>query len=510
MVSPKSSLFIALLIMGIMFAFMTPINFLINFAHDDSFFYLKTAYNFSQGFGSTFDQVNVTNGYHPLWFSVLVIYFFLLDLIKEITPENLFRYVAFLQYFISLSIIYLVYRIFRSNRSDEYSSRKFFLFIPLFIILVFSRDFGIESQLTCLIFSVYCYLKSKELFSARKFVFGKSILLSLIFLSRVDYLFSVIPFIILFDYITSDKDAKIRFLTNSIAVVSITAVAYFLLNKILFDHYLTVSSTSKNAFPEIIFFQNLTNMITLGPVLIHFLKSVFIMLVLLIFLFSKKNTDKQAGRLNLFLFGSCAGAFLFIILNFCFNTHALREWYVTFPSFSALILFISSTGFSNNYFKLKFALLILILTVYFYQVRLNNFKWDSAYDYALNLKGVTNPEDRIFQIDYSGVVGFFSERKLINGDGLINSFEYREYLKEGRLKDYLKDKRINLYSTHSENGSYDITDSSGYYVDTKYSNKFGGYDFTFPDRDLLYKMPFQYDHTIHKISGDWYLFKITE
>lgn len=39
--------------------------------HDDSFYYLQTARNLAAGFGSTFDQVNFTNGYQPGWFLVL-------------------------------------------------------------------------------------------------------------------------------------------------------------------------------------------------------------------------------------------------------------------------------------------------------------------------------------------------------------------------------------------------------------------------------------------------------
>jgi hypothetical protein len=38
---------------------------------DDTFYYFKTALNVSRGLGSTFDGINPTNGYHPLWLGVL-------------------------------------------------------------------------------------------------------------------------------------------------------------------------------------------------------------------------------------------------------------------------------------------------------------------------------------------------------------------------------------------------------------------------------------------------------
>ena len=38
---------------------------------DDTFYYFKTALNVSRGLGSTFDGLNPTNGYHPLWLALL-------------------------------------------------------------------------------------------------------------------------------------------------------------------------------------------------------------------------------------------------------------------------------------------------------------------------------------------------------------------------------------------------------------------------------------------------------
>ncbi|NWF64823.1 MAG: glycosyltransferase family 39 protein [Chloroflexi bacterium] len=37
------------------------------FVRDDAYYYFKVAQNISEGNGSTFDGINITNGYHPLW-----------------------------------------------------------------------------------------------------------------------------------------------------------------------------------------------------------------------------------------------------------------------------------------------------------------------------------------------------------------------------------------------------------------------------------------------------------
>lgn len=42
------------------------------FTRDDAYYYFKVAQNISEGHGSTFDGVNLTNGYHPLWMLICI------------------------------------------------------------------------------------------------------------------------------------------------------------------------------------------------------------------------------------------------------------------------------------------------------------------------------------------------------------------------------------------------------------------------------------------------------
>jgi hypothetical protein len=53
------------------------------FIRDDAYYYFKVAQNISEGEGSTFDGINPTNGYHPLWMLICIPIFALarLDLI---------------------------------------------------------------------------------------------------------------------------------------------------------------------------------------------------------------------------------------------------------------------------------------------------------------------------------------------------------------------------------------------------------------------------------------------
>src|SRR5688572_29219441 len=42
------------------------------FTRDDAYYYFKVAQNISEGQGSTFDGINRTNGYHPLWMLICI------------------------------------------------------------------------------------------------------------------------------------------------------------------------------------------------------------------------------------------------------------------------------------------------------------------------------------------------------------------------------------------------------------------------------------------------------
>ncbi|MGC1377304.1 MAG: hypothetical protein WA821_13825 [Anaerolineales bacterium] len=59
-------------------AFSAPHNFSMNwFTRDDAYYYFKVAQNITEGHGSSFDGINLTNGYHPLWMAICIPIFFL-------------------------------------------------------------------------------------------------------------------------------------------------------------------------------------------------------------------------------------------------------------------------------------------------------------------------------------------------------------------------------------------------------------------------------------------------
>jgi len=79
--SPSVLLQLGIFLLGIsgsLYAAMTPANSMMNwYSNDDAFYYYKVAQNVLSGNGFSFDGINLTNGFHPLWMVVCLGVFWL-------------------------------------------------------------------------------------------------------------------------------------------------------------------------------------------------------------------------------------------------------------------------------------------------------------------------------------------------------------------------------------------------------------------------------------------------
>ncbi|MBI3162615.1 MAG: hypothetical protein HYZ23_08900, partial [Chloroflexi bacterium] len=83
------------------------------FTRDDAYYYFKVAQNITEGHGSTFDGINPTNGYHPLWMIVCIPIFFLAryDLILPL------RVMLMVMAGFNAATAILIYRLVKKNLS---------------------------------------------------------------------------------------------------------------------------------------------------------------------------------------------------------------------------------------------------------------------------------------------------------------------------------------------------------------------------------------------------------
>jgi hypothetical protein len=114
--------------------------------NDDGFFYFKAAQHIAAGQGSTFDGINPTNGYHPLWMLVCVVVFWLFraDLL---TPLRVIVVLFGVMQAVSAVLVYEVLK-------DRLGKLLSFILTAGFFScwVVFNNTFsgGLESALSCM------------------------------------------------------------------------------------------------------------------------------------------------------------------------------------------------------------------------------------------------------------------------------------------------------------------------------------------------------------------------
>ncbi len=168
-----------------------PSNNLLNwFSTDDAFYYYKVAQNIGEGKGSTFDGVNLTNGYHPLWM-LICIPVFLLARYDLILPLRCITLVCVVLTSLTGVVLFMLLKRVLRSKYIATASAFVFSFLPVIHNKVFMG--GLESNLNA--FSiVLLLLKASDLSERRgeaKFwdFFSVGLIAAFSILSRLDNIF---------------------------------------------------------------------------------------------------------------------------------------------------------------------------------------------------------------------------------------------------------------------------------------------------------------------------------
>lgn len=454
---------------------LSDLNFLITTVSDDSFYYLKVAQNIANGSGSTFDQLNSTNGYHPLWMAIEVV------LAKVISgKEMLLRTSLFLQLIFWLAGLRLIYISYASAENKDYSIAGLAAIVPLFypryISVLLS---GLESALT--FFLVVVFLRWFRLISFNTHLtikaFAKfSLLLSLIFLSRLDSVFVIMTAVGYLSLIIIYSDQQSRaFRIKSIFALGLPLLivisAYLLFNITNFGHLLPISGSLKTTFPEARL--NLSYLISYPEWLI-----VSFLVVVVYTAFWRSNDADNPLALPMLVFGfGLLGHTLFTIL---FMNWAVFSWhfilvlpglaFMAGDSVSWFSKWLSSAKPSiQNSARIKsifplssIAIAIGLLAGQFYALATPDMWHQASYQAALAVRD-RFPSDSVLAMKDSGVFGYFSERSVINLDGVINSYEYQEYLSRGEINTFLCSLNVRYVAQHRLGTALSKNSSTLYY-----------------------------------------------
>jgi hypothetical protein len=103
-------------------------------------------------------------------------------------------------------------------------------------------------------------------------------------------------------------------------------------------------------------------------------------------------------------------------------------------------------------------------------------------------------------------MGFYSDRPVVNLDGLVNSFEYQDSLKEGRFREFLRHSGVSYYAQHAFWDNPDV--NSGDYVSYTFRAFSHLYDRTGGELRLkrseeVYRSPSYYDGPYKTVLVIW-------
>ncbi|WP_333852576.1 hypothetical protein [Epilithonimonas sp.] len=411
------------------------------FPSDDGFFYPQIAFNIVQGRGSYFNDLYLTNGYHPLWMICCVIAEFINPFAKQNVVYILW---AFQVIFVLLSFKKLEV-FFRDNLIGK------ILGFSCISILFFSLGtlYLIEAHLNLLCFCLLLWFLARQ--KSNDWVFG--LLFSLVFLSRLDNIF-LLAFLGLYYLVQRKWDYRV-FLKSGIIILLIVGT-YLLSNFYWFGSFVPISGRIKSSFPH------LQPNLSLSIISKFFLAINIIAILFLIFI---KNTKYHSLK-----FFFALGSLFQILYNIGFQSQ-IGQWYYV-AQILVLILLIGDLilllikSRNSNYFVypiLISGILISCLIGYFKmssnfsiqftlldkKSEISDKKQDEVKVFAEELKSTLPRNSRIFTYDFPGKLAFYSDLNIIPADGLVANKTFFNEISTLKFDQFLKKNNINYINLPS-------------------------------------------------------------
>jgi hypothetical protein len=396
------------------------------FVEDDTFFYAQIAYNIGVNGISSFDGLNTTDGYHLIWCWILSAFTFIT---KFFTLDKHIHFIIMLSFYHYL-IIWLS-KILSKNIPQA--------IISFFILIV--TAYLMEDVLL----SLLIVITIRKAYN-KNFDYFYWLLLFFIPLVRIDSILIIGSFTFFFLL----KEYK-RLIYSLLTIVAGSFTQLFI-NKLIFDSYFSVSSLIKLDQSRTIL-ENLTFNINDSFYFSTILALVLFFSVVMIYIITI-NQRKSIKGYNFYYFVLIISAFLYFVYLYTYIPF-IRQWYLT--PIKALSLFILFEGDLLSFLlnKIKYfwhvaSAIIIIGFLYFYSIKLDEINSDNIYTWQFlnKIKEVVPKGEKIYQVDASGITGYFSERNIINGDGLVNSHQYFELQKKRKLDSYLKSNNIKYIITN--------------------------------------------------------------
>jgi hypothetical protein len=445
---------------------LQPFEFLVRHLKDDSFYYLKTANNIALGLGSTFDGINRTNGYHPLWMLNLVPIYWLLPH----SPLDALRVVMILiAIYHTIAAVILYYLVSRLHNEIVGMIVGLAWALSPFVLRIDLN--GMESALYALLLLLLTYRitiffkdsagRWKLRIEKKRSLLVLGMLVALCMLARLDAVFLCAAILISSGFAT----VRSHGLHKNIAVMGLFSApicllvgSYLLYNLISFGHLNTISGLIKSpAFPIPIqeFFMRLLWPIApiytrTGIVAAFSVLAVAFAIVLASLVMSRslRTFTRLIWRRYDWLW---IGALLLYAYISVSQTYIFNWYYVPmillFTLIFADVLGIFIQSFKPNTIKITLAWMSASLVALYILIAASEFnarKNDTAYEAFHASVWIKKhlPENAIGAAWNAGVISYFSDRQIINLDGLINSYAYYDAMKRGEEPEFVINQHV--------------------------------------------------------------------
>lgn len=471
---------------------------------DDSFYYFLTARNFVLGNGMSFDGINATNGFHPLWMLIL----FPIYSVTGGEYDLSLRLIYLLLLCLYSGSIALTYILLKSCFGRISALLSLLLFLnPIIFNLFFN---GLESALEIfLLLLVLNVGRRTDLVSPRMNLRNQAlagILFGLVFMSRLDCAFHLMALagVALIVYrLPIWNPMALPSLIRSYGLVfiafALVVTPYFTWNLVANGHLSPISGALKSSFPYPEARLRALLAVSRAPYTLFIVISVVIGLIQLSYSGSPLRrliaSRGEGHAWTVLLTALWLGSLVHYGYTLFFTTWGTHQWH--FASYVPLILICAAWVFAklsngNRFVAYGMALLVISISggMLFFSVRLKakqHGNWDLAADWARNY---TAPGS-VFGMTDAGYFAYFSRRNTVNLDGLINGYEYQEALTGNTLDEYFERCGIDYICDYevraSKVGVHRIMLNRIFLSEMRNGKR--GYEVAFPMDQTIYKSP---------------------
>lgn len=428
-----------------------PLRSFVTFFPDDAFFYIKTAAFTSQGLGTTFDGINVSNGYHPLYLGLLTA----LASVVSLEGHSGMRAVFWMDTLLTLGWFAAALAVARVQR---WSTWRTTAWLAALLPLAAVGDFGMEPNVLMPLawgFAVLAWRSDGQ--PSRAIAAG--VVGAFVCLARLDSILFIGG--VSFGALVASggpawfRRAELRRVAAGLVGPSVVALAaYALANLLVYGRATSVSSWLKMGVQA----ENSALNMGLEGTVTKVLVGAVVALGLWALAHAVATRDRAAWR------GAGLGAWAvgYLAVLALFLRGGMELWYFPLPLSAGVFLACELIGrhvegAGGRPARLVFAAAALIgVLAAGGMLRYQLSRWwlySDAVAIGQWIDTHLEPAAVLYQVDNSGVVGYFSRRAVINGDGLINSWDYQRELRAGRLVDYLRATSVSyLVSDEHEAG----------------------------------------------------------